>query len=126
MKSDLECICCRGCTEIEYPLSSSSTLNPLSFRKPISCSSSFIHLEWKYGCVNFFSWIRAQLAVQKFADALDSIPLALGENAGMNPIDIMTELREKQDKGAKWIGVDVRNTSEVVGIFSPFLVVICH
>jgi thermosome len=53
---------------------------------------------------------RAQLAVQKFADALDSIPLALGENAGMNPIDIMTEIREKQNKGAKWTGVDVRNT----------------
>ena len=42
--------------------------------------------------------------------ALDSIPLALGENAGMNPIDIMTELREKQNKGTKWTGVDVRNT----------------
>ena len=28
----------------------------------------------------------------------------------MDPIDIMTELREKQNKGAKWTGVDVRNT----------------
>jgi thermosome len=53
---------------------------------------------------------RAQLAVQKFADALDSIPLALAENAGMDPIDTMAELREKQKKGAKWTGVDVRNT----------------
>src|SRR5256712_3602997 len=53
---------------------------------------------------------RAQLAVQKFADALDSIPLALAENAGMDPIDIMAELRVKQNKGAKWTGVDVRNT----------------
>jgi archaeal chaperonin len=53
---------------------------------------------------------RAQLAVQKFADALDSIPLALAENAGMDPIDTMAELREKQNKGAKWTGVDVRNT----------------
>src|SRR5436309_2069058 len=53
---------------------------------------------------------RAQLAVQKFADALDSIPLALAENAGMDPIDTMAELREKQIKGAKWTGVDVRNT----------------
>jgi archaeal chaperonin len=35
---------------------------------------------------------RAQLAVHKFADALDSIPLALAENAGMDPIDTMTEL----------------------------------
>jgi chaperonin GroEL (HSP60 family) len=52
---------------------------------------------------------RAQLAVQKFADALDSIPLSLAENAGMDRIDTMTELREKQID-AKWIGVDVRNT----------------
>ena len=41
---------------------------------------------------------RAQLAVQKFAEALDSIPLGLAENAGMDPIDTMTELRAK---GAK-------------------------
>jgi chaperonin GroEL (HSP60 family) len=53
---------------------------------------------------------RAQLAVQKFADALDSIPLALAENAGMDPIDTMAELREKQNKGAKSTGVDVTNT----------------
>ena len=52
---------------------------------------------------------RAQLAVQKFADALDSLPLCLAENAGMDRIDTMTELREKQNTGAKWTGVDVRN-----------------
>jgi archaeal chaperonin len=69
---------------------------------------------------------RAQLAVQKFADALDSIPLALAENAGMDPIDTMAELREKQNKGAKWTGVDVRNT-KVTDMFKqdvlePFVV----
>ncbi|HEX7033660.1 MAG TPA: thermosome subunit beta [Nitrososphaera sp.] len=53
---------------------------------------------------------RAQLAVQKFADALDVIPLSLAENAGMDPIDTMTELRASQSKGAKWTGVDCRNT----------------
>src|ERR1041385_6262685 len=53
---------------------------------------------------------RAQLAVFKFADALDSIPLALAVNAGMDPIDTMTTLRAKQSKGSKWTGVDVRNT----------------
>jgi archaeal chaperonin len=56
---------------------------------------------------------RAQLAVHKFADALDSIPLALAENAGMDPIDTMTDLRAKQGKRGKWIGVDVRNTAVV-------------
>src|SRR4026207_421673 len=45
---------------------------------------------------------RAQLALLKYADALDSIPLALAQNAGMDPIDTMTELRAKQSKGAKW------------------------
>ena len=53
---------------------------------------------------------RAQLAVQKFADALDSVPLSLAENAGMDPIDTMAEIRAKQNNGAKWTGVDVRNT----------------
>jgi archaeal chaperonin len=53
---------------------------------------------------------RAQLAVQKFADALDIIPLTLAENAGMDPIDTMTELRSKQSKGSKWTGINVRST----------------
>jgi archaeal chaperonin len=53
---------------------------------------------------------RAQLAVQKFADAMDAIPLNLAENAGMDPIDTMTELRASQSKGNKWTGVDCRNT----------------
>src|SRR5574341_1988937 len=52
---------------------------------------------------------RAQLAVLKFAEALEVIPLSLAENAGMDPIDTLTELRSKQSKGAKWTGVDARN-----------------
>ncbi len=50
---------------------------------------------------------REQLAAEKFADALESIPLTLSENAGMDPIDTMTLLRSKQQKGEKWTGIDV-------------------
>ena len=50
---------------------------------------------------------REQLAAEKFADALESIPLALAENAGMDPIDTLTNLRSKQVKGDKWVGIDV-------------------
>ena len=50
---------------------------------------------------------REQLAAEKFADALESIPLALSENAGMDPIDTLTTLRSKQQKGEKWTGIDV-------------------
>ncbi|MEO9363034.1 MAG: thermosome subunit beta [Nitrososphaera sp.] len=52
---------------------------------------------------------REQLAAEKFAEALEVIPLALAENAGMDPIDTLTELRAKQSKGSKWTGVDARN-----------------
>ena len=52
---------------------------------------------------------REQLAVEKFADSLEAIPLALAENAGMDPIDTLTALRAKQLKGEKWTGVDVMN-----------------
>src|SRR6476659_8387824 len=49
---------------------------------------------------------REQLAADKFAESLEVIPLALAENAGMDPIDTLTELRTKQAKGAKWSGID--------------------
>ena len=51
---------------------------------------------------------REQLAIEAFADAMESIPLALAENAGLDPIDIMVELRAKhEDPENKWYGVDV-------------------
>ena len=50
---------------------------------------------------------REQLAAEKFADALEEIPITLAENAGMDPIDTLTLLRSKQQKGEKWTGIDV-------------------
>ncbi len=52
---------------------------------------------------------RAQLAVEKFAEAIESIPIALARNAGMNPIDSITQLRAKQSSGQKYTGVDISN-----------------
>src|ERR671912_1610337 len=51
---------------------------------------------------------REQLAAEKFADALEVIPITLAENAGMDPIDTTTDLRAKQSKGSKWMGIDVK------------------
>ena len=50
---------------------------------------------------------REQLAAEKFADALEEIPITLAENTGMDPIDTLTLLRSKQQKGEKWTGIDV-------------------
>ena len=50
---------------------------------------------------------REQLAVQAFAHSMEIIPKTLIENAGLDPIDIMTELRSAHSKGQRWAGVDV-------------------
>ncbi len=50
---------------------------------------------------------REQLAVLAFADALEAIPATLAENAGLDPIDMVTELKAAHDKGNTWAGLDV-------------------
>jgi chaperonin GroEL (HSP60 family) len=62
---------------------------------------------------------REQLAIEAFADAMESIPLALAENAGLDPIDVMVELRAKHENPEnRWFGLDVysgkvKNTREL-------------
>ena len=50
---------------------------------------------------------REQLAVQSFADAIEIIPRTLAENSGLDPIDMITELKAEHDKGNKWAGINV-------------------
>ena len=52
---------------------------------------------------------REQIAAEKYAESLEIIPLTLAQNAGMDPIDAMTDLRAKQSRGSKWTGIDVRS-----------------
>jgi thermosome len=50
---------------------------------------------------------REQLAAQKFAEALESIPLALAINAGMDPIDAQVDFRAKHaTENGKWFGIE--------------------
>jgi len=51
---------------------------------------------------------REQLAIEAFADALEVIPRTLAENAGLDPIEIITELRALHSNPNNiWYGVDV-------------------
>lgn len=50
---------------------------------------------------------REQLAIQAYANAIEIIPRTLAENAGLDPIDVLTELKSAHDKGEKWAGIDV-------------------
>ena len=51
---------------------------------------------------------REQLAVRAFAEAFEAIPVAIAQNAGIDPIDIMVELRAKHNNLQNlWYGVNV-------------------
>ncbi len=52
---------------------------------------------------------REQLAIDEFAAALESIPETLAENAGMDPIDILTELKRRHDSGMVNQGLNLFN-----------------
>jgi thermosome len=69
---------------------------------------------------------REQLAVRSFAEALETIPITLSENAGLDPIDVLSELRSKHEKGETWAGIEVHSgkTQDMaeMGVFEPLSV----
>ncbi len=50
---------------------------------------------------------REQLSAKAFAEAMLVIPRTLAENAGLDPIDTLTELKSAHEKNRKWAGIDV-------------------
>ena len=50
---------------------------------------------------------REQLAITIFAESLESIATTLAENAGLDPVDVLSELRTRHEKGETWAGIDV-------------------
>ena len=52
---------------------------------------------------------REQMAIEAYANAVEIIPKTLAENAGLDPIDMMIEVRTAHKKGNKFAGVDVLN-----------------
>ena len=50
---------------------------------------------------------REQLAVKAFAEALEVVPRTLAENAGLDPIDMLVELRSHHEKGITTAGLNV-------------------
>jgi len=52
---------------------------------------------------------REQMAIEAFANAVEVVPKTLSENAGLDPIDMMLELRNQHKKGKRYTGVDVLN-----------------
>ena len=66
---------------------------------------------------------REQLAVEEFANSLESIPETLAENAGLDPIDILTEMRKRHEAGFARDGINLFNNqiedTFAAGIIEP-------
>lgn len=69
---------------------------------------------------------RKQLAVNKFADALEVVPRTLAENAGLNPIDTLVELKSRHEMGDVNAGIDGMNGNVTemteIGVIEPLKV----
>ena len=69
---------------------------------------------------------REQLAAKSFAEALEAVPVTLTENAGLDPIDILSELRARHEKGETWTGIEVHSGKvqdmTKAGVFEPLAV----
>ena len=64
---------------------------------------------------------REQLAVKAYSEALEVIPRTLAENAGLDPIDMLMELRSQHEKGVKTAGLNVYE-GKVVDMWENFVV----
>ncbi len=69
---------------------------------------------------------REQLAVQQFAEAFEAVPTTLAENAGLDPIDVISELRARHEKGEMWAGIEVHEGKVMdmmeASVFEPLAV----
>jgi len=65
---------------------------------------------------------REQLAIEAFAESLEIVPKTLAENAGLEPIDIMVELRAAHEKAdGQFMGLDVYN-GKIVNMFEKGII----
>src|SRR5881227_2215772 len=61
------------------------------------------------GCENtLLKWVDGNSWLSRRLEAMEAVPTTLAENAGLDPIDILVELRSKHEKAVNpWFGVDV-------------------
>ncbi len=68
---------------------------------------------------------REQLAVSKFAEAIEIIPRTLAENGGFDPIDKLVDMRSQHEKGIKTAGLNVL-TGKVVDMWKEGVIEPCR
>ena len=87
-----------------------SVISDVTENNKIVAGGGAIEIEIAKGLRNYSTKVggRQQLAIEAFADAVEVIPRTLAENGGLEPIDILIELRQVHDKeDGKFIGINV-------------------
>lgn len=84
------------------------TLTALKHKKVVGGAGS-VEVELAKGLRKYADSLsgREQLAVNAVAETMEIIPKTLAENAGLDPIDVMTSMKAAHDKKQKWAGIDV-------------------
>jgi thermosome len=77
--------------------------------KKVVAGAGAVEIELSRRLKNFANSLsgREQLAVNEFANALEFIPSTLAENAGLDPIEILTELKSRHDNNEKNAGINI-------------------
>jgi thermosome len=77
-----------------------SVVSDIMENNKIVVGGGAIEVEIAKGLRNYATKVggREQIAVETFADAVETIPKTLAENAGLEPLDIIVELRSAHDK----------------------------
>ena len=68
---------------------------------------------------------REQLAIEAFASAIEVIPKILAENAGLDPIDVLVDLRAAHDEGNQKAGINI-HTGGVLNTFDAGIIEPTH
>ncbi len=87
-----------------------SVISDVTENNKIVAGGGAIEIEIAKGLRNYSTKVggRQQLAIEAFADAVEVIPRTLAENGGLEPIDILIELRQVHDKeDGKYMGINV-------------------
>ena len=86
--------------QLRFPAQFAWRLQPINIQE-LSRYSLFhvkIFIYFSFIDTNSFCFCFLQYAIRAFADALDSVPMALAENSGLQPIETLSSVKSQQIK----------------------------
>lgn len=88
--------------------------NHISFFRALVAGGGAPEIEASVKLMNYAKELTGKEAYcfKEFAQALEIIPYTLAENAGLSPIAVVTELRNKHAQGEKNYGINVRKVND--------------